>query len=147
MSAERLVEHQLQSGWVTVDRTPCEGGFRIDFEVRMDLDYPAGEMFQQLIFGLTDTDRSWIWPREYEWVVGVLLVPASATAQQEEAYDYWRVQRDVISHGQQAILMCNGLFTGERTLEQVFRHFDGDFSRLAHVRQRIAPIAIVNASI
>ena len=49
-----------------------------------------------------------------------LLLPAAASAQQEESYDYWRFQRDMIRHGQQAILMCNGLFTGERTLEQVF---------------------------
>ena len=49
-----------------------------------------------------------------------LLLPVAATAQQEEAYDYWRPQRDMIAHGQQAIFMCNGLFTGERTLEQVF---------------------------
>ena len=49
-----------------------------------------------------------------------LLLPCAAAAQQEAAYDYWRPQRDMIRHGQQAILMCNGLFTGERTLEQVF---------------------------
>ncbi len=49
-----------------------------------------------------------------------LMLPASAVAQQEQAYDYWRFQRDMIRHGQQAILLCNGLFTGDRTLEQVF---------------------------
>lgn len=51
----------------------------------------------------------------------VLAVTAQpAYAQQEESYDYWRPQRDMIRHGQQAIFMCNGLFTGERSLEQVF---------------------------
>jgi CubicO group peptidase (beta-lactamase class C family) len=53
----------------------------------------------------------------------LLLLLGSASvvgAQQEESYDFWRPQRDMIRHGQQAILMCNGLFTGERTLEQVF---------------------------
>ena len=49
-----------------------------------------------------------------------LLLPAYAVAQQEESYDYWRFNRDMIRHGQQAILMCNGLFTSDRTLEQVF---------------------------
>jgi CubicO group peptidase (beta-lactamase class C family) len=44
----------------------------------------------------------------------------SLHAQQEESYDYWRPQREMVRYGQQAILMCNGLFTGERTLEQVF---------------------------
>ena len=49
-----------------------------------------------------------------------LLTPGFAGAQQEESYDYWRVQRDMIQYGQQAIMMCNGLFTSDRTLEQVF---------------------------
>ena len=39
---------------------------------------------------------------------------------QEETYDYWQVQRQMVRHGQQAIFMCNGLFTSNRTLEQVF---------------------------
>ena len=50
----------------------------------------------------------------------VLLVPVSAVAQQEESYDYWRFNREMIRKGQQAIFMCNGLFTGNRTLENVF---------------------------
>ena len=49
-----------------------------------------------------------------------VLVPAQSHSQQQESYDYWRVQRDMIQHGQQAIFMCNGLFTSNRTLEQVF---------------------------
>lgn len=48
----------------------------------------------------------------------ILLVPA--LAQQEENYDYARSQRDMVRQGVQAILMCNGLFTSERNLEQVF---------------------------
>jgi len=48
-----------------------------------------------------------------------LLAP-SVSAQQEEAYDYWRPQRDMIRYGQQAIFLCNGVFTGERSLERVF---------------------------
>ncbi len=46
--------------------------------------------------------------------------PTDATAQQQENYDYWRFNRDMIQHGVQAILQCNGLFTSERSLEQVF---------------------------
>lgn len=46
-------------------------------------------------------------------------VPASAQ-QIEETFDYWGPQRDMVRYGQQAILMCNGLFTSNRTLEQVF---------------------------
>ncbi|MGW8267243.1 MAG: serine hydrolase domain-containing protein [Longimicrobiales bacterium] len=49
-----------------------------------------------------------------------LLLPTSSGAQQEESYDYWTFNRDVVQRGVQAILMCNGLFTSNRTLEQVF---------------------------
>jgi len=49
-----------------------------------------------------------------------LLLPPGALAQQEENYDYWQPQREMIRRGQQAVFMCNGLFTSERTLEQVF---------------------------
>lgn len=44
----------------------------------------------------------------------------SASAQQEAIYDYWNPTRNMIRYGQQALFMCNGLFTSERTLEQVF---------------------------
>lgn len=49
-----------------------------------------------------------------------LVLPAPSQAQQREGFDYWAPQREMIRRGQQAILMCNGLFTGNRTLEQVF---------------------------
>lgn len=54
------------------------------------------------------------------------VVPASARpaqappAPQRETYDYWRVQREMIQRGQQALMTCNGLFTSHRTLEQIF---------------------------
>lgn len=41
-------------------------------------------------------------------------------AQQQDNYDYWAPQRAMVARGQQAVFMCNGLFTGSRTLEQVF---------------------------
>lgn len=49
-----------------------------------------------------------------------LLLAGPTGAQQKDTYDYWRVQRDMIQRGQQALMMCNGLFTSNRTLEQVF---------------------------
>ncbi|HEY7697448.1 MAG TPA: hypothetical protein VIE88_03490, partial [Vicinamibacteria bacterium] len=48
------------------------------------------------------------------------FVPSLALGQGKNAYDYWRFDRDLIQYGQQAIFMCNGLFTSHRTLEQVF---------------------------
>ena len=49
-----------------------------------------------------------------------MLFGTTASAQQQETYDYWQHQRRMIRYGQQAIFMCNGLFTSNRTLEQVF---------------------------
>ena len=49
-----------------------------------------------------------------------LLVPVPSVAQQEESYDYWTVQRDMVRFGQQAVFMCNGLFTSHRSIENVF---------------------------
>jgi CubicO group peptidase (beta-lactamase class C family) len=54
------------------------------------------------------------------------VVPASARQpealfqQPRETYDYWRVQREMIQRGQQALMTCNGLFTSHRTIEQIF---------------------------
>ncbi len=45
---------------------------------------------------------------------------SAAGAQQKETYDYWQHQRRMVRYGQQAIFLCNGLFTSNRTLEQVF---------------------------
>ena len=50
----------------------------------------------------------------------VALVAPPALAQQEDTYDYWQPQREMIRRGQQAVFMCNGLFTSNRSLEQVF---------------------------
>ena len=50
----------------------------------------------------------------------LLFAAPVAGQQQEEAYDYWQPQRQMVRYGQQAIFMCNGLFTSQRTLEQVF---------------------------
>ena len=59
-------------------------------------------------------------------LAGVLLAGGVASAQvgaagaQQETYDYWQHQRRMVRNGQQAIFLCNGLFTSNRTLEQVF---------------------------
>ncbi|MFP4623392.1 MAG: serine hydrolase domain-containing protein [Gemmatimonadota bacterium] len=53
----------------------------------------------------------------------LLSAPAPLFAQQAgraESWDYWAPQRELVRRGQQAILTCNGLFTSNRTLEQVY---------------------------
>ena len=56
-------------------------------------------------------------------------LPARAPAQQQDRYDYFQFDRYLIQHGVQAVLMCNGLFTSNRTLEQIF---DQELKYLAH---------------
>jgi CubicO group peptidase (beta-lactamase class C family) len=48
-------------------------------------------------------------------------LPQVGSAQQRETYDYWALNREMIHRGQQAILTCSGLFTSDRTLDQVFQ--------------------------
>ncbi|MBH98912.1 MAG: serine hydrolase [Rhodospirillaceae bacterium] len=50
----------------------------------------------------------------------LILFTLPVIAQQEETYDYWETNRKMVQYGQQAIFMCNGLFTSNRTLEQIF---------------------------
>jgi CubicO group peptidase (beta-lactamase class C family) len=50
----------------------------------------------------------------------ILTLPVPTSAQQTDNYDYWQPQRAMVQRGQQAVFMCNGLFTGGRSLEQVF---------------------------
>ncbi len=49
-----------------------------------------------------------------------LLTPTGSTHASEQPYDYFAANRTLISHGVQAVLTCNGLFTSKRTLKQVF---------------------------
>ena len=50
-----------------------------------------------------------------------LLISCVTQAQQIDDFDYFAANRTLIRNGVQAVLMCNGLFTSGRTLEQVFR--------------------------
>ncbi len=51
----------------------------------------------------------------------ILLTTATGQAQQTDDFDYFTANRTLIRNGVEAVLMCNGLFTSTRTLEQVFR--------------------------
>lgn len=50
----------------------------------------------------------------------VALIPLAALAGQRESYDYWRFDRELVRRGQQALFMCNGLFTSNRSLDRIF---------------------------
>ena len=50
---------------------------------------------------------------------GTVALSLTISAQQD-SHDYWGSQREMIRRGQQAIMMCNGLFTSNRTLDQIY---------------------------
>ena len=62
--------------------------------------------------------------------LGASLASAQLPAQQEESYDYWAFNKALIWRGVQAFMICNGIFTSDRTLEQVTDQ------ELAYVRGR-----------
>ena len=56
-------------------------------------------------------------------LIALAANPASAQSAQPAGaatYDYFAANRELIRSGVQAVLMCNGLFTSGRNLEQVF---------------------------
>ena len=60
----------------------------------------------------------------------LLLVPLNSWAQQKETFDYWQFDQAIIWRGVQAFMICNGVFTSNRTIDQVFEQ------ELAYVRGR-----------
>ena len=50
----------------------------------------------------------------------LLLLSVTGHAQQTEDFEYFEANRQMVRNGVQAVLMCNGLFTSNRTLDQVF---------------------------
>jgi CubicO group peptidase (beta-lactamase class C family) len=54
-------------------------------------------------------------------LLSLLLATCASQAQQVDDFDYFAADRTLIRNGVQAVLMCNGLFTSGRTLEQVFK--------------------------
>jgi len=59
----------------------------------------------------------------HKYLCSALLMLATTVSAQPSStgYDYFSANRVMIRNGLQAVLMCNGLFTSERTLQQVFR--------------------------
>lgn len=50
-------------------------------------------------------------------LIASLLSPAALAT---ESFDYFHANRELVRNGVQAVLMCNGLFTSQRSLDQVF---------------------------
>jgi hypothetical protein len=66
MSEELLVDHKLKDGCVVLTREDRDGQSRLNFKVWMNTRHPADLVFEQLVLGLTDSQKSWLWPLEFQ---------------------------------------------------------------------------------
>jgi hypothetical protein len=64
-----------------------------------------------------------------------VLIACTSQAEQTDDFDYFEANRLMIRNGVQAVLTCNGLFTSERTLEQVFEQ------ELAYLSEPVGSVA------
>ncbi len=64
----------------------------------------------------------------------LLLYPNDTVAQQEETFDYWQYDKEIIRRGVQAVLMCNGLFTSDRSVDLVVEQ------ELAYISGRLGEV-------
>ena len=61
-------------------------------------------------------------------ISGIFSIPVFG--QQEESFDYWKDNKEMIWRGVQSFMLCNGVFTSNRTVDQVIEQ------ELAYVRGR-----------
>lgn len=66
MSAEILFEHKLKRGTVTVSHEQKGDDEALNFAAVIETDHPAKTVFEQVVLGFVDSEKSWIWPIEYE---------------------------------------------------------------------------------
>lgn len=60
----------------------------------------------------------------------LILIPLNSWAQQRETFDYCQYEKAIVWRGVQAFMICSGIFTSNRTLDQIFEQ------ELAYVRGR-----------
>ena len=66
MTEEILFDHKLKRGRVFVSRVDDGGTELMKFDARIDTDHPADLVFEQVILGFVDSEKSWVWPNKYE---------------------------------------------------------------------------------
>ena len=60
----------------------------------------------------------WLMPRLFPLLLISLLSGSLAAA--ENSYDYFSANRQLVRNGLQAVLMCNGLYTSNRHVSEIF---------------------------
>ena len=63
---ETLLEAPLNDGIVTLKRSLQDGEQRLHFYAEIRNRHDADTIFRQLVLGLTESEKSWLWPLEYE---------------------------------------------------------------------------------
>ena len=66
-SRQLLVDHPLKNGRLCLEREQQSKKMVLYFSVDMEVNHPANTIFEQLILGLTDSEKSWLWPIEFEY--------------------------------------------------------------------------------
>lgn len=75
MKKEDGFEHKLKRGFVRVDLEPDGDDWFINFAAEIDNDHPAEVVFEQVVTGFVDSEKSWVWPIKYECVPEPLPYP------------------------------------------------------------------------
>ena len=50
----------------------------------------------------------------------LISLPPGSLAASENSYDYFSANRQLVRNGLQAVLMCNGLYTSNRHVSEIF---------------------------
>ena len=67
MAEETVFEHKLQNGHVIMTREAKGEEVVLRFNIELNTAQPAQLMFEQLVLAFWNSDKSWIWPSEYEY--------------------------------------------------------------------------------
>jgi hypothetical protein len=66
LTEETLLHEELRDGYVSLKRDTRDDGVFLLFYVELNTRHPADVIFRQLVLGLTESEKSWLWPIEYE---------------------------------------------------------------------------------
>jgi hypothetical protein len=63
---EKLVHLKLKNGFVILTRKNQDDGSFLHFHAEINTRHTADLLWEQLLLGFSDSEKSWIWPLEYE---------------------------------------------------------------------------------
>ncbi|MEM7219336.1 MAG: hypothetical protein AAF515_13305 [Pseudomonadota bacterium] len=63
---ETILDHKLRRGSIVLTLEPAETQEKLHFDARFDTDHAADVLFEQIVQGFVDSDKSWAWPLLYE---------------------------------------------------------------------------------